>query len=367
MTARLIEELHAQCSTSDSSSFDPGHGNSTLSWNSPTIVDAGTTRRSLPAKRVYRQATSFGWTPVRHSIHATQAKSRRSFHSQRFPTARPTLISDGSTQCEAASLAVTEPTVAFDPNSGRLTIYGNADANLVRESLTEDGFVELTIDGVTKSANASCAAIRSDIGRCDAGDSSRNRDGRRRRRRSFASCRSVSHDSLLVDSDSTVVVGGSVRVGERFEVTASVIEIDGSVTAHGGYVSLLSTSVTRVQGTIDVSAAPGGIGGRVEILGPNVALVDSATVDASGDQGGGIVLVGGDYQGSNPDIQNSQHVFVGEDAQIRADGLARGDGGRVIVWSDEVTRYFGTISARGGVEGGDGGFVEVSGKNSLAL
>ena len=39
----------------------------------------------------------------------------------------------------------------------------------------------------------------------------------------------------------------------------------------------------------------------------------------------------------------------------------RGHGGKVIVWADDATRFAGTISARGGARGGDGGLVEVSG------
>jgi hypothetical protein len=33
----------------------------------------------------------------------------------------------------------------------------------------------------------------------------------------------------------------------------------------------------------------------------------------------------------------------------------------VIVWSDDATRVYGSISARGGAESGNGGFVETSG------
>src|SRR6185369_9870858 len=40
-------------------------------------------------------------------------------------------------------------------------------------------------------------------------------------------------------------------------------------------------------------------------------------------------------------------------------------GGRVIVWADGDTRFFGSISARGGRESGNGGFVETSGKQAL--
>ena len=44
-----------------------------------------------------------------------------------------------------------------------------------------------------------------------------------------------------------------------------------------------------------------------------------------------------------------------------------GDGGNVVVWSDEHTTFDGRISARGGAEGGDGGLAEVSGKAALSF
>ncbi|MCP3954364.1 MAG: hypothetical protein GY697_19435, partial [Desulfobacterales bacterium] len=77
------------------------------------------------------------------------------------------------------------------------------------------------------------------------------------------------------------------------------------------------------------------------------------------------VLIGGDYQGKNPQIVNAKRTFVGKDASIEADALDEGDGGKVIVWADEITGYYGDIIARGGLNGGDGGFIEVSGKETL--
>ena len=41
------------------------------------------------------------------------------------------------------------------------------------------------------------------------------------------------------------------------------------------------------------------------MLGNRVAVMDNAEIDASGVNGGGKILVGGDYQGKNPDIQNA--------------------------------------------------------------
>ena len=121
------------------------------------------------------------------------------------------------------------------------------------------------------------------------------------------------------------------------------------------------------RASIDASdRSPGATGGSVSILGEHVALTD-AVVDASGDAGGGSVLVGGDFQGGNPDVQNAQRTFVAADAEIRADAVTRGDGGKVIVWADGDTRFDGSISARGGAQGGNGGFAEVSGKEQLTF
>mgnify|MGYP003329088646 CR=1 FL=1 len=43
-------------------------------------------------------------------------------------------------------------------------------------------------------------------------------------------------------------------------------------------------------------------------------------------------------------------------AEITADALSTGDGGRVIVWSDDYTNFSGLISAKGSING-NGGFV----------
>ena len=52
-------------------------------------------------------------------------------------------------------------------------------------------------------------------------------------------------------------------------------------------------------------------------------------------------------------------------AVLAVDALRRGDGGRVIVWSEQATRFEGSASVRGGALGGDGGLVEVSSKGGL--
>jgi hypothetical protein len=45
--------------------------------------------------------------------------------------------------------------------------------------------------------------------------------------------------------------------------------------------------------------------------------------------------------------------------------LTGGDGGKIVVWSDNSTRVYGTLQARGGVQFGDGGLIETSSSNFL--
>ena len=121
---------------------------------------------------------------------------------------------------------------------------------------------------------------------------------------------------------------------------------------------------TIVSETIDASnSQAGAVGGEVQILGQQVGLID-AEIDVSGDAGGGTVLVGGDYKGEGT-VPNAEITVVDNNSEIKADGLDNGDGGTVITWADETTAFYGKISATGGASSGDGGFVEVSGKEDL--
>ncbi|MFG6094106.1 filamentous hemagglutinin N-terminal domain-containing protein [Leptothoe sp. ISB3NOV94-8A] len=123
-------------------------------------------------------------------------------------------------------------------------------------------------------------------------------------------------------------------------------------------------TLTLLGDTVLSSGALTASGGTVQVLGNLVGLIDQATVDVSGATGGGTVLVGGDYQGQAP-VPAAERTFVGSEVVIAADALDVGDGGRVIVWADGATRFGGRISAQGGPQGGDGGFVEVSGLEFL--
>ncbi len=144
-----------------------------------------------------------------------------------------------------------------------------------------------------------------------------------------------------------------------------VIKPDGSLVLVEAVTSpdiLVSNGTSVVSGKIDVSS-PLFQGGNVGIFGNQVSLVN-AKIDASGLTGGGTVLVGGNLQGKG--IQpNAVRTFVDSSSMINVSAILNGNGGKAIIWADRSTEFLGTIVANAGDTSGNGGFVEVSGKESL--
>ena len=159
---------------------------------------------------------------------------------------------------------------------------------------------------------------------------------------------------------------GRVRIRSSAELNAS-----GAEGSEAGRMFILATGfdgenesgTVHFSGAADVSSSDN-VGGQVRLLGDRVGLFGDASIDASGALGGGTVLVGGNFQGNGPE-QNSLRTYVSAGSTISADAVDRGKGGTVIVWANEYTRVFGEIYARGGSRAGDGGFVEILGKEQL--
>jgi fibronectin-binding autotransporter adhesin len=157
-------------------------------------------------------------------------------------------------------------------------------------------------------------------------------------------------------------------------IVDSMINMDGVVEARsigtqGGQVVLAgNTNITQVSGTIDVSGLNSGeTGGKVYITGKKIGLINNAKINASGKTGGGEVLIGGDYKGEGviAKADQAQRVYIDKDATIEADATDKGNGGKIIAWSDtsdsqSLTIVHGILSARGGPNGGNGGLVETS-------
>jgi len=170
----------------------------------------------------------------------------------------------------------------------------------------------------------------------------------------------------MVNADSAIV-GENGRI--FLKATKDVTLDRGSMTSagglQGGQIKIQSEAGTTQMSGVVTAAGSDGKGGEIQILGNNICLNDNALVDVSGRAGGGTALIGGDYQGKNAAVQNAEATFIGPGAIIRADAMDLGAGGKIVLWSDDRTDFFGRISARGGLQGGDGGNVEVSGKRTL--
>ena len=165
---------------------------------------------------------------------------------------------------------------------------------------------------------------------------------------------------VVADSGKVGVYGALVNQLGLVSANTAVAGENGKIVFKASDTTLLGAgSVTTAQG------GDSGTGGEIQVLGNRVGLTGDAVVDASGQAGGGTVLIGGDTHGANPSIQNAALTYVGPQAQINADAIQFGEGGKVVVWSEQQTQMYGNISARGGAAGGDGGFVETSSESKL--
>lgn len=182
------------------------------------------------------------------------------------------------------------------------------------------------------------------------------------------------HANVSLVGDSSVTSGDEFRLsndgGDVF-IAGPSLEIAGTISAAGGEVTVDSgdDGTTIIRALIDVSDGSATSTGQqqIKILGQNVGLLDQATLDASGTFGGGAIYVGGGFQGSNPALRNAQRTYVGAEVLLRADAIESGDGGQVIVWANDWTKFFGTIHSSGGQLAGNGGDAEVSGKGTLTF
>jgi filamentous hemagglutinin family protein len=180
--------------------------------------------------------------------------------------------------------------------------------------------------------------------------------------------------SLVTNSGSIFADGGVVQlnVNAAQDIVDHVINMDGviqarSVMEKNGKIILMGGDEgdVHVSGTLDASGYNAGeTGGEINVLGHLVGLYGTGFIDVSGDSGGGTLLFGGDYQG-NGTVPNALDTYIGPNTQIFADAINYGNGGRTIFWADRRMHFLGIVKGRGGKYFGDGGFVEVSGKEEL--
>jgi filamentous hemagglutinin family protein len=163
----------------------------------------------------------------------------------------------------------------------------------------------------------------------------------------------LSLPELLTGKSEQQAVGVNVLADGTVQLTASQTVIP------------TKTGTTIIAGTVDVSqpSETQTLTGQVNILGQTIGLVNTE-INASGINGGGTVRIGGDYRGENT-LPQANRTVINSNTNILADAIQTGNGGEVIIWSEDLTQFSGHISAQSLT--GNGGFVEISSKGNLQV
>ncbi|WP_161596208.1 beta strand repeat-containing protein, partial [Rhodanobacter glycinis] len=197
------------------------------------------------------------------------------------------------------------------------------------------------------------------------------------------------HATLDFDGNGLINIQITGELKQRLDAKEAAVTNKGKLSAEDGTVVLqaaatkdLFTNLVNNSGVIDASgiSTDGGVvrlvgnGGNVEssgsinvsgVHGGSAQLLSDANVgvtgriDASGEQGGGTIRVGGGYQGGEG-LTTANVTYLGPDAVLDADATGYGNGGSVVLWGNQGNNFLGSIAARGGVLGGNGGLVETS-------
>ncbi len=157
----------------------------------------------------------------------------------------------------------------------------------------------------------------------------------------------------------------SLGVGSNGAARTLTAENAGSIIASGGKVLMTAAAANDVVNSVinntGVVQAQSLVNhnGQIILTGAGANVTDSGKLDVSGANGGGDIKVGGDAQGSGT-LAHAATVNVASGAVLNASAIDNGNGGNIVVWSDNGTAFHGTALATGGQNGGNGGKVETS-------
>ena len=183
---------------------------------------------------------------------------------------------------------------------------------------------------------------------------------------------SVINNTGVIEANSVGMRNGKIILGAQTAASRpataprQAVRVSGRVTA-----AAVTTSIRP--------AARPETGGTIQITGEDITVA-GAIIDASGANGGGKILIGGDYLGGQEisdlfplgeEIREDYEVAtatvtVDNSSTINASATQDGDGGKVILWSDESTTTSADILATGAGDG-TGGFIETSSAGTLSL
>ncbi len=160
-------------------------------------------------------------------------------------------------------------------------------------------------------------------------------------------------------------LGGHIQIdatGQIVQTATSRMTTDGT---DGGRILFNAGEALYLSGTLSANGSIGR-GGEITVTAPQTILT-GVRIESNGLRGGGTVLIGGEWQGKGINLANAATATMTKSSKITANAVDSGNGGTVVLWSENSTTFAGTIEAKGGLNSGNGGQVEVSGHNTLTF
>jgi hypothetical protein len=211
-------------------------------------------------------------------------------------------------------------------NSGSITADGG---KVILTAQAMDGLFEKAIR-IEKNAGA-VTAIKADDGTIQ-----------------FQSMDDIYNDAIIQAMNGQIVMesqAGSVTNKDTVQAQGGVIDIDAAQNVeNSGILDVSTAEAVKTAGSIDIRASKVGQLGAIQ--------ADSETGNAG-----------------SINIHADELLYLGPDSLTTANAIQSGNGGRIIYFSPDtaVFREGGRIEAKGGALSGNGGWVEVSGKEHVQI
>ena len=177
-------------------------------------------------------------------------------------------------------------------------------------------------------------------------------------------------DKLKVALPQIINRGTITSAGGYVHLIGHNIQNEGTLNAPGGTVGLLAGNTVSLalsnnghllplditntingdaiinhSGTIS-AASTQGIGGNITILGDQINLLAGSTIDASGSQGGGNVLIKSTLRDKSDPLYNTSKLYFDKQATINANATTQGNGGYVDTSANNI-QINGAVSVLG--------------------
>ena len=191
--------------------------------------------------------------------------------------------------------------------------------------------------------------------------------------------------NALIENKRLIKVEGGlviIAAGAANNLMGSVIKNTGRISAssmqsNGGVIELVAGSITQAGQISANGKGSNSDGGKITLQGEDITLADGSKTNAKGTANGGLVNIGttkvtytelADGARTNVKAQNqAKTTTVEAGAVVDASSTNKGNGGEINIWSSVKTIVAGTFKAQGGVNGGNGGFVETSSAGILEI